>query len=565
MVNGSLASGVTVNAGTLGGSGTIGGLTMNAGIIAPGNSIGTLTVNGSFVQAAGTTYQVEVNAAGQGDRINVTGAPGTATINGGTVQVIAAAGSYGASTTYTILNATGGVAATYTSVTSNFAFLTPSLSYDPNNVFLTLSMGQNAFSFGGNTPNQKAVGAALDQSFPTASGDFATVLGVMAGLNTTQGPMALDAISGQPYADFGTMNTNNAAMFMNALGQQMAMARGASATGQRQALAQACDIAACDGASSPLSAWMSALGGLGSVLGDSNASTLTYNFGGAAAGLDYRLDPRFLVGIGAGYTHGTQWVNSFLGQGWSDSVSVAAYGSFTQSGFYLDALAGYAWFNNQLQRQILIPGLQQRTATGSTGANQFLGQAEGGYKLGDLRTGGRDHHAVRPAASLERDPERLLGVGRAVAQPQRGAADHQLAAHHAGRRSREFDRPRQRAHARPGTSPRLAARVRRYRPADHRGLRRRAGQLLHRVRRHAAAQLGGDRLLGQHQHRRGDPALSPLRRRDRLRHRQPCADRRPAHELVTAARTPVARQDLPDRGRPARLKNHERAGRPRSE
>jgi outer membrane autotransporter protein len=71
-----------------------------------------------------------------------------------------------------------------------------------------------------------------------------------------------------------------------------------------------------------------------------------------------------------------------MGQGWSDSVSVAAYGSFRQSGFYLDALARYAYFNNQLQRQILIPGLRQRTATGSTGANQFLGQIEGGYKLG---------------------------------------------------------------------------------------------------------------------------------------------------------------------------------------
>jgi outer membrane autotransporter protein len=118
------------------------------------------------------------------------------------------------------------------------------------------------------------------------------------------------------------------------------------------------------------------------VLGDGNASTLTYNFGGAAAGIDYRIDPRFLVGIGTGYTHGTQWVNSFMGQGWSDSVSVAAYGSFTQAGFYVDALAGYAYFNNQLQRQILIPGLQQRTATGSTGANQFLGQIEGGYKVG---------------------------------------------------------------------------------------------------------------------------------------------------------------------------------------
>ena len=54
------------------------------------------------------------------------------------------------------------------------------------------------------------------------------------------------------------------------------------------------------------------------MLGDGNASTLTYNFGGAAAGIDYRFDPRFLVGIGVGYTHGTQWVNSFMGQGWTD-------------------------------------------------------------------------------------------------------------------------------------------------------------------------------------------------------------------------------------------------------
>jgi outer membrane autotransporter protein len=124
------------------------------------------------------------------------------------------------------------------------------------------------------------------------------------------------------------------------------------------------------------------LGGLGSVLGDGNASTLTYNFGGAAAGIDYRLDPRFLAGIGVGYTHGTQWVNSVMGQGWSDSVSVAAYGSFMQAGFYADALVGYAYFNNQMQRQISIPGLQPRIATGSTGANQFLGQVETGYKLG---------------------------------------------------------------------------------------------------------------------------------------------------------------------------------------
>jgi autotransporter-associated beta strand protein len=382
-VNGSIVGNVAVGAaGTLGGNGTIGGSVVNAGALAPGNSIGLLTVNGSYTQMAGSTYQVEVNNAGQGDRINVGGA---ASIQGGTVQVLAAAGSYANSTTYTIVRATGGVSGTYAGVSSNFAFLTPTLSYDANDVFLTLALpGQNAFTptFLALTPNQKAVGTALNQSFANASGDFATVIGALAGLNIAQGPVALDTISGQPYADFGTMNTNNAALFMNALGQQMANARGSSAsTGQRQALAQACEVESCD-AVGPLSAWASALGGLGSVLGDTNASTLTYNFGGAAAGVDYRFDPRFLAGIGVGYTHGTQWVNSFMGQGWSDSVSVAAYGSFTQAGFYVDALAGYAYYGNQLQRQILIPGLQQRTATGSTGANQFLGQIEGGYKLG---------------------------------------------------------------------------------------------------------------------------------------------------------------------------------------
>ena len=128
---------------------------------------------------------------------------------------------------------------------------------------------------------------------------------------------------------------------MNAVGQQMALARGSASGGQRQALAQACEIEGCD-AASPWGAWASALGGLGSVAGNGNSSTLTYNFGGAAAGIDYRLDPRFLVGLSAGYAAGNQWVDSFMGRGWTDSVSVMAYGSFTQAGFYTDALAGYA-------------------------------------------------------------------------------------------------------------------------------------------------------------------------------------------------------------------------------
>ncbi len=377
VVNGSLASGVTLAGGTLGGNGSIGSLTTNAGIVAPGNSIGTLNINGNFVQNGGV-YQVEVNAAGQSDRIN---AAGTATLNGGTVQVLAQSGSYARNTTYTILNATGGVSGAYSGVSSNFAFLTPSLSYDANNVYLFLFQNSSAFAAGAQTANQYAVGTVLDQTNAGATGDLNTVLNAMSVLSSTQGPAALDAISGQPYADLGTMNVQSGMLFMNTVGRQMALARGGSVSGsQRQALAQACEIEACDGAS-PWGAWATALGGLGNVAGNGNASTLTYNFGGAAAGIDYRLDPRFLVGLGAGYAAGNQWVDSFMGRGWTDSVSVMAYGSFTQAGFYADALAGYAWSGNQMQRQIVIPGLQPRTANASTGANQFLGQAEIGYAV----------------------------------------------------------------------------------------------------------------------------------------------------------------------------------------
>jgi len=75
----------------------------------------------------------------------------------------------------------------------------------------------------------------------------------------------LNAISGQPYADFGTMNVQSGALFMNAVGQQMALARGSvAAGGQRQALAQACEIEACETVG-PWAAWVSGLAGLGKI------------------------------------------------------------------------------------------------------------------------------------------------------------------------------------------------------------------------------------------------------------------------------------------------------------
>ncbi|WP_043383148.1 phosphatase PAP2 family protein, partial [Methylobacterium sp. UNCCL110] len=98
-VNGSLANSVVsvLPGAELGGSGTVGGIgALSGGTVSPGNSIGTLTVAGNAAFAAGSTYRVEANAAGQADRIAATG---SATLSGGTVQVLAASGAYNPRTT----------------------------------------------------------------------------------------------------------------------------------------------------------------------------------------------------------------------------------------------------------------------------------------------------------------------------------------------------------------------------------------------------------------------------------------------------------------------------------
>ena len=104
---------------------------------------------------------------------------------------------------------------------------------------------------------------------------------------------------------------------MPSAGRWRSTAGGAGAAPKSVALAEACDVACDDGAPPRFSAWLSGIGSMGSVLGDGNASGLTYTLGGTAFGIDYRLDPRFLVGIAGGYVGGSQWVNGFGGNGYT--------------------------------------------------------------------------------------------------------------------------------------------------------------------------------------------------------------------------------------------------------
>src|SRR5690606_227769 len=163
-VNGVLSGlgGVTFNTGShLSGAGTVsagaaGTTTMN-GTVAPGNSIGTLSIFGNYVQNAGSTYEVEIDAAGNSDLIDVSG---VATINGGEVVVVPFPDVVLA-TPYTILTAAGGVNGEFDPIAPFSSFLSPELSYDPNIVFLTIQQSAT-FESAAMTPNQIATAQGAD-------------------------------------------------------------------------------------------------------------------------------------------------------------------------------------------------------------------------------------------------------------------------------------------------------------------------------------------------------------------------------------------------------------------
>ncbi|ODR94927.1 hypothetical protein AUC70_03860 [Methyloceanibacter stevinii] len=145
--------------------------------MAPGNSFGTITVNGAFSMAAASTFEVEVDAAGNHDKVVVNG---TVNLTGATLKVLAADGAYRNSTDYVIIanDGTDSVKGKFGSVFTNLAFLIPTVDYaggTGNDVVLNLERNATLFQDVAQTKNQKAVAGALDE-FPTNNPLFLAVL-----------------------------------------------------------------------------------------------------------------------------------------------------------------------------------------------------------------------------------------------------------------------------------------------------------------------------------------------------------------------------------------------------
>jgi hypothetical protein len=233
-----------------------------------------------------------------------------------------------------------------------------------------------------------------------------------------------------------------------------------------------------------------------------------------------------------GYQTGGQWTGGFDGRSVTDTFQAGLYGSFTQGAIYVDGLAGYAYNANQMSRALNITGLQPRTAYGQTGANQFYGQLEAGWRV---ELGGAASYFITPFALLqgstvtqnaftETGAQSLnLSVAQQTTQSLRTVFGAQVgAAMDVGLRDKIAGQLRL------GWSHEFADTARPVSP-----VRRGAGAAVHGVWRGTNARRCGGGFLAQHGGCRGDGRLPPLRRHHRRPGLQPCPHRRPAGHVVS--------------------------------
>src|SRR5476649_963069 len=137
-----IAGSLTVDAGGVyAGGGSVGNLLVN-GTLQTNTQLGTATVVHDLTFGSGGILAYGVNADGSSAPVVV---GGTANLNGATLAVNPGSGTYPWQSNYTVLQAAS-INGTFGKVTSDYAFLTPTLAYTPTQVDLTYTRNDIAFN-----------------------------------------------------------------------------------------------------------------------------------------------------------------------------------------------------------------------------------------------------------------------------------------------------------------------------------------------------------------------------------------------------------------------------------
>ncbi len=363
IANGSFTSDIEVDLnGILKGNGSIAADVTVVGTIAPGESIGTLTM-GSYTNNGGT-YEAELNNLGESDLINVTG---LATINGGTVLVSSAGGGYVYQTPYTIVTSAGRTG-TYTQALSAGSFITPTLTYDLDNVYLTIQADTAAAA---KTFNERAVAGQLDAII--APNETQTrLLNEIVTLSASEAASALDSVSGWQYTNtFFVAETVNEEFIRRLYDPIRSLVTSDQACGC--ACSPCVEQKCCD----DYSTWLEAGGTHSQLSGNSNAHSITLNGWEITGGIQKTFHCNWTLGVAGSYEHDHIKYSHSGGSSGSDTWLVGLYGLYRPTYFYTLVDFAYGQSLNDMKRSINV-GSDHFTGHGTSHVSQFTFYGETG-------------------------------------------------------------------------------------------------------------------------------------------------------------------------------------------
>ncbi|WP_411960260.1 autotransporter domain-containing protein [Pseudomonas mandelii] len=379
---GGIAGTLTVDAGGVyAGGGSVGNLLVN-GTLRTNTQLGTATITHDLTMGSGATLAYGVNADGSSAPIQV---GGLANLNGSTLAVNPGSGTYPWQSHYTVLQAAN-INGTFGKVTSDYAFITPTLAYTPTQVDLTYTRNDVAF-------NQFAVtgnGSNAANSLASMGKNNALYNALLNTTSATAGA-AIEQLAGASNANLTSATLSASSQ----IGSSMlsAMQQMGGGPGLLVGLDQR-DTPVLAAAGVPSEArnlndpnaqgrlWLQAIGGYGKLDGEHGSSGLEQRTKGSVLGADWALNPQWRLGVLGGYSKTDLDATGVDGNVESWHAGVYA---LRQSGpFALRLGAAYSGHQGESKRTVAFNGFSDRPK-GDYDADSQQAFAELGYAMGSGR------------------------------------------------------------------------------------------------------------------------------------------------------------------------------------
>ena len=388
---GAIAGNLTVDAGGVyAGGGSVGSLNVN-GTLRTDTGLGRATIVRDLNMGSAATLAYGVNADGSSAPVQV---GGTANLNGATLAVNPGSGTYPWQSHYTVLQATQ-VNGTFGKVSSDYAFLTPTLAYTPTQVGLTYTRNDVAFKDFAATGNGSSAANSL-----ASMGKHNALYNAL--LNTTQSTAgaAIEQLAGASNANLTSATLGASSQVGNSMLSAMQQIGGSPGLmvglDQRET-----PVLAANGVPSEARnlndpnargrLWLQAIGGYGKLDGEHGSSGLEQRSKGSVLGADWSLNSAWRLGVLGGYS--TTDLDATGVDGNVESWHAGVYALHQNGPLSLRLGAAYSGHQGESKRTIAFNGFSDRPK-GDYDADSQQAFAELGYAMGSGRL------SAEPFASL---------------------------------------------------------------------------------------------------------------------------------------------------------------------